>query len=132
MNPDGDALLQSGQSIAASVLPAVFAIFDRWGLTRKEQAMLLGLRTKRTLNGWKNNPDKARLSRDLLERTSYILGIYKSLQILFSSQVLADGWLRMPNDNPKFNGAQPLDRMQAGLVIDLATVRSFLLGELQQ
>ena len=131
MNPDRDALLQSGQPIAASVLPAVFAIFDRWGLTSKEQAMLLGLRTQRTLNGWKNSPEKIQLSRDLLERVSYILGIYKSLQTLFPSQMLADGWLKTPNDNPKFNGAQPLDWRQAGLVIDLAAVRSFLLGELQ-
>ena len=37
--------------------------------------------------------------------------------------------LRMPNDNPRLSGDQPLGRMLAGVVIDLAAVRYFLLGE---
>ena len=70
------------------------------------------------------------MARDLLERGSYILGIYKSLQIQLPDQVLADQWLATPNDNPLFNGTAPLDRLLAGQVADLATVRSFLDAEL--
>ena len=68
-------------------------------------------------------------TRDLLERASYILGIYKSLQILLPDQALADQWLATPNDNPLFNGTAPLDRLLAGQVVDLAVVRNFLDAE---
>ena len=65
----------------------------------------------------------------MLERASYILGIYKSLQVLLPDQVLADQWLSSPNDNPLFNGTVPLNRLLAGQVVDLAVVRNFLDAE---
>ena len=70
------------------------------------------------------------MTRDLLERASYILGIYKSLQILLPDQALADQWLYTPNYNPLFNGTAPLDRLLAGQVVDLAVIRNFLDAEL--
>ncbi len=90
---------------------------------------LLGLSNEKTLYNWKNKPGKAKLTRDVLERTSYILGIYKSLQILLPDPVLADRWLLTPNDNPLFNGSTPLDRLMAGQVLDLAVVRNHLDAE---
>lgn len=90
---------------------------------------LLGLSNEKTLYNWKSQPEKAKLMRDLLEQISYILGIYKSLQILLLDQALADQWLATPNDNPLFNGSAPLDRLLAGQVVDLAVVRNFLDAE---
>ena len=90
---------------------------------------LLGLSNEKTLYNWKNHPEKAKLTRDLLERASYILGIFKSLEILLPDSVLADHWLTTPNDNPAFNGTAPLDRVLAGQVTDLALVRNFLDAE---
>ena len=87
---------------------------------------LLGLSNEKTLYNWKNQPEKANLTRDLLERSSYILGIYKSLQILLPDPEIANQWLSIPNDNPLFNGATPMDRLLAGQVADLAVVRQFL------
>ncbi len=126
MIAQAEQLLQRGASVTRSLLPAIFTIFSQWRLTGAQQMTLLGLSNEKTLYNWKSQPEKAKLTRDLLERTSYILGIYKSLQILLPDQVLADQWLATPNDNTLFNGTTPLDRILAGQVVDLAVVRDFL------
>jgi len=124
-----EQLLQRGPEISASLLPAIFEIFGQWQLTGAQQMELLGLSNEKTLYNWKNHPGKANLSKDLLERASYILGIFKSLQVLFTDQELADRWLSTPNDNPFFEGRPPLDRLLQGRVVDLAKVRDFLDNE---
>ena len=129
MTAQAEQLLQRGSAVTASLLPAIFNIFSQWSLTGGQQMTLLGLGNEKTLYNWKNHPEKAKLTRDMLERASYILGIYKSLQILLPDQTLADHWLSTPNDNPIFNGIAPLDRILAGQVIDLALVRNFLDAE---
>ncbi len=121
-----EQLLQRGPGVTRALLPAVFAIFSQWRLTGAQQMTLLGLSNEKTLYNWKNRPEKAKLTRDLLERTSYILGIYKALQVLFPNEGQADAWLATPNDNPLFNGTTPLERLLAGQVVDLAVVRNFL------
>lgn len=129
MTAQAERLLQRGRAVTASLLPAVFNIFRQWGLTGAQQMTLLGLSNEKTLYNWKNHPEKAKLTRDLLERASYVLGIYKSLQILLPDPAAADRWLTGANDNPLFNGTAPLDRMLAGQVTDLAHVRNFLDAE---
>ncbi|MEX2375624.1 MAG: MbcA/ParS/Xre antitoxin family protein [Dehalococcoidia bacterium] len=124
-----EQLLQRGSSVSGSLLPAIFAIFSCWRLTGAQQMALLGLSNEKTLYNWKSQPEKAKLTRDLLERASYILGIYKSLELLLPDPDLADRWLNTPNDNPLFNGSAPMERMLAGQVVDLATVRNFLDAE---
>lgn len=129
MAVQAEQLLKRGPKVANSLLPAIFAIFSQWNLTGAQQMTLLGLSNEKTFYNWKNRPEKATLTRDLLERASYILGIYKSLQILLPEHALADQWLATPNDNPLFNGMAPLDRLLAGQVVDLAVVRNFLDAE---
>ena len=82
---------------AGPVLRAVFNIFEAWGLSRSEQQTLLGVSNVGTYYNWKKNPDSATLSNDLLERTSYLLGIWKSLQILIPDNHLSDTWIRAVN-----------------------------------
>lgn len=129
MTAQAEQLLQRGPVVTRSLLPTVFNIFSQWGLTGTQQMTLLGLSNEKTLYNWKSHPEKAKLTRDLLERTSYILGIYKALQILLPDPALADRWLATANDNPVFNGTAPLDRLLAGQVVDLALVRNFLDAE---
>jgi hypothetical protein len=129
MAAKAEQLLQRGPAVPRSLLPTVFNIFSQWGLTGAQQMTLLGLNNEKTLYNWKSHPEKAKLTRDLLERTGYILGIYKALQILLPDPALADRWLATPNDNPVFNGTAPLDRILAGQVVDLALVRNFLDAE---
>jgi hypothetical protein len=129
MLAQAEQLLQRGSSVSGSLLPAIFAIFKQWQLTGAQQMTLLGLSNEKTLYNWKSQPEKAKLTRDLLERTSYILGIYKSLELLLPDSKLAASWLTTPNDNPLFNGTAPLERLLAGQVVDLAVVRDFLDAE---
>ncbi len=129
MITQAEQLIHRGSSVTSSLLPAIFNIFSEWQLTGVQQMTLLGLSNEKTLYNWKSQPEKAKLTRDLLERASYILGIYKSLQILLPDEVLADQWLSSPNDNPLFYGTTPLNRLLAGQVVDLAVVRNFLDAE---
>jgi RES domain-containing protein len=46
-------------------------------------------------------------------RISYLIGIFKSLNILYS-QRLADRWMQLPNTNPIFAGRTPLDYILRG------------------
>ena len=63
-------------------------------------------------------------SFDLASRISYVLGIFKSLEILYQRPELADQWIRRPN--AAFGGQSAMDRMRAGHVVDLAAVRDYL------
>ena len=54
---------------------------------------LLGLTARSTYYKWKKDPNVV-LPKDTLERMSYILGIYKALQILLPNGQSADGWVR--------------------------------------
>ncbi len=122
-------VLEQANTVSKALLPTLFNMFEQWGLTGKQQMILLGLSNEKTLYNWKNHPEKAKLSKDTLERCSYLLGIYKSLQILLPDSELADAWLTTPNDHAFFNATTPLSRMLAGQVIDLAEVRHFLDAE---
>lgn len=114
-----------GQMSAAG-LRAFFNIARDWKLGEKEQLVLLGSPGRSTLFKWKASPETARLGRDTLERISYLLGIYKSLQILLPDPAAADGWVRRANAATMFGGRSALDRMLAGNVGDLLAVRQYL------
>ncbi len=103
-------------------------IADRWKLTSGQRQVLLGL-PRSTFFKVVRDPSAARLSRDTLERLSYIFGIYGALQILLPRKEAADAWVHMPNDHELFKGHAPLDVMLAGKVSDLFVVRRYLDGE---
>ena len=107
---------------------AFFRIAGLWQLTGAEQQALLAL-PRSTLAKYRTHPEQARLSPDTLERISYVLGIYKALQILLPRPEAADAWVRRPNAAPLFGGMSALDRMKSGRVADLYVVRHYLDGE---
>ena len=86
---------------------------------------LLGLRSRSTYHVWKDGRAGA-LPRDTLERVSYVLGIYKALQLLLPTDESADAWIRKPNTAPVFGGRSALDRLLSGNVADLYEVRRYL------
>ena len=86
---------------------------------------LLGLTARSTFFKWKKNPNTV-LPKDTLERISYILGVYKALQILLPNDQTADEWVRRPNAASLFAGRSALDRMLSGRVADLFLVRQYL------
>src|SRR5215469_17372883 len=82
--------------LSALALRAFFRIAQLWNLSAREQMTLLGLSARSTFYKWQKDP-QVELPRDTLERLSYILGIYKALQILLPDAEAADCWIRKPN-----------------------------------
>ena len=109
---------------AQAGLTAFFSIAEEWGLDNDGQRLLLGSPGRSTFFGWKKNKQGA-LSRDVLDRLSYILGIYKVLHILFPDPTALQ-WLKNPNSAPLFNGQAPLEYMLSGQLVALADVRRYL------
>ena len=103
-------------------------IAEAWGLSVAEQLKLLGIASRSTFFKWRRERDP-RLPGDTLERLSYLLGIYKSLQILLPETRAADEWVRKPNSAPPFGGRPALERMLSGQVADLYVVRQYLDAE---
>lgn len=118
--------------VGRAAFQAFLKICDKWDLTRAQQMVLLGGVPASTYHLWKGNVEKAyefKLTKDTLERISYILGIYKALHILLSTTEAANNWIKRPNSAPLFNSKSALDKMLAGNVVDLADVRRYLDAE---
>jgi hypothetical protein len=111
-----------------SLINAFVRIAEMWGLNVDQQLLLLGNPSRSTYFKWRKDEDPP-LPPDTQERISYILGIFKDLQILIPDERQADGWIKAPNANPLFGGKSALDRMLSGKVADLYIVRQFLDAE---
>lgn len=126
--PEERAKSFTPEELAAPGLRAFERIAQAWQLSVDEQLCLLGQPPRSTFFAWRKNPERASLPRDTLERLSYLLGIWKSLQILLPDAAAADAWVRQPNSAPAFGGRSALARMLAGNVSDLHAVRTYLDG----
>ena len=113
------------KGLSGPALRTFFRIAALWGLSTDEQMTLLGVTARSTFFKWKKNPNTV-LPKDALERISYVLGIYKALQILLPDEKAADEWVKRPNTAPPFGGRSALDRMMSGQVADLFVVRQYL------
>lgn len=113
------------KGLSGPALRTFFRIADLWDLSVEEQMTLLGVTARSTFFKWKKDPNTA-LPKDTLERISYILGVYKALQILLPDEKAADSWIKRPNAAPLFGGRSALDRMLSGQVADLFVVRQYL------
>jgi hypothetical protein len=106
-----------------AALKGFFGIMDLWRVSNEDARIILGQPSSSTFFAWRRG-DKARLPADSLRRIGYVAGIYKALQIVYSDHQMADSWVRRPNRY--FGGQTPLERMRAGDVTDLATVRAYI------
>jgi len=100
-----------------------FRIMDAWEVRDSDAQVLLGRPSRTTFYAWKKG-EGGKLSHDTLERVSYLLGIYKALQLLFSNPDQADAWMKKPN--AALGGQSALERALGGRVVDLAHVRRYL------
>ena len=115
----------AASELGGPALRAFFKLAEQWELRIGDQRRLLGDPPESTFYKWKRQQEGS-LGRDVLERISYLLGIYKDLQILFPDASQADAWVRKPNEAPLFGGRSALERMLSGNVADLYVVRQYL------
>jgi uncharacterized protein (DUF2384 family) len=115
-----NALPSEHQGLA---MQGFFGIMNHWGADNETARAILGAPPERTYFEWKKGK-VARISHDTLRRIGYVAGIWKALQIIYSSPPLADSWVKRPNK--AFGDQTPLARMAAGDVTDLAAVREYV------
>jgi hypothetical protein len=105
-------------------LKAFARIADAWSLTQPEAAALADM----SASTWKRarKPGYAgELSRDQMLRLGALVGLYKSLELYFST-ALARDWVRLANRGPEFDGARPVDAMIAGGLPKILRVRAYV------
>ena len=118
------AIDPASAAAAAAALRTFWRLAEAWKLSINEQMTLLGV-GRSALYQWKQGK-VGPLDRHVLERLSYLFGIYAALQLLLPEQARADEWLRKPNAAPLFGGRSALQHMLGGQVADLFVVRQYL------
>ena len=116
---------ETRKRLSGPALRTFFNIAAAGGLSVTEQRALLGWPAASTYHKYKTG-DHGPLPFDTLTRLSLILGIYKSLQILYPEPGFADAWVRLPNSHPLFGGRRALDVMVDGGIDGLYRVRRLL------
>lgn len=117
------------ENLGGPALRTFFRIADAWHLSEAEQMKLLAISSRPTLHRWRVGK-AARLGRDRLERISYVLGIFKAINILLPDPTRASAWMRAKNSADVFGGGTALERMSRGNVADLYVVRQYLDAQL--
>lgn len=102
---------------------AVIRLFDHWGVTDAQAAILLGDIAVRTYQRWKQG-EYGRWNVDLAARLSNLIGIHKALRLLYSETERGYRWVKAPNR--AFGDYSPLDVMLGGQLTDLMRVRRYL------
>ena len=115
---------QERERLSAGALLAFFNIMSHWKIKDEDARKLLGGIGNSTYYDYKKNPQRV-LDQDKLTRISYLIGIFKALQILHG-QALADRWVQMPNRNRIFGGQTPLAYMIKGGTPAMQIVRRLL------
>lgn len=118
MQPDSTRIEQISDEL---VWRSLANLVKRFNFRESEARILMGDMPRSTYTA-----RRAKLSRDQKERVSYLLGIYKSLRILFDDGEQALTWINRPNSLPPFNGMTPREYMLDGSIVRLAEVRKFL------
>lgn len=96
-------------------------IVDKWGLHASDAMALLGVDSRSTyyelLKRARESKEVKGLSRDQLDRLSYLLGIYAAVRVLFPhSEESRNEWVSRANTAPLFGGRSPLEIMRSGMI----------------
>jgi len=110
------------QEEAAAMFRAALNLFGKWGLTDEQAATLLDM-PLRSFRRWKGE-GAGRISRDGAARLSNLMGIHKSLRIMFSEAQRGYAWIKA--GNKAFAGASALEIMLGGELTDIMRVRRYL------
>jgi uncharacterized protein (DUF2384 family) len=110
--------------LSADAVRAFLNIVAHWKIRDEAARRLLGGMSNGAYYTMKKGGGRA-LDEDRLRRISYLVGIFKALNILYSEK-LADRWMQLPNENRIFGGTTPLDYLLRGGLPAFATVRRLL------
>jgi antitoxin Xre/MbcA/ParS-like protein len=96
-------------------------IVGQWRLRSVDAMALLGVDSRSTyyelLKRAKTSKDVKGLSRDQLDRLSYLLGIYESIRVIFPhSEESRNGWVSRPNSATLFGGRSPIEVMRSSMI----------------
>ena len=112
------------ERVSPAAIRTFFNIMDRWEVRDEDARRLLGGVSNGPFYEMKKNADRV-LESDRLLRVSYLIGIFKALNILYSES-LADRWIQLPNSNRIFGGQAPLAYMMKGGLPAMQIVRRLL------
>lgn len=115
---------ETRERLGPAALRGFFAMMDRWGVRDEDARQLLGGVSRATYYDIKRDPARA-CSIDELTRISYLVGIFKALNVLHG-EALADRWMQLPNTNRLFGGGTPLAFVIRGGIPALEQVRQLL------
>ncbi len=106
---------------AAAGLRTFARIVDHWKLPAADAMTLLGVDSRSTyyelLKRARESKEVRGLSKDQLDRLSYLVGIYEAIRVLFPhSKESRDAWVSRANTAPLFAGRAPLDVMRSSMV----------------
>jgi hypothetical protein len=114
------------KSDRAELAKMAMSLFTHWRLSTEDQLSLLGLSTSNrgALSRYRRGEPLAP-NRDLLERVGILLGIHKSLRLLFPrNRDLAYSW--MTQRNRAFEGMTPVEAIKQWGFSGLLMVRAYL------
>lgn len=111
-----------GKSSIPAAIGAFVSLALLWNISTNEQLRLLGSPARSTFFKWKK--EGGALPRDVEERISHLLAVYKALQILLPTTSSADVWIKKPN--AYFKDQSALEVMLGGNVVDIYRVRQYL------
>jgi hypothetical protein len=112
------------ERLSPSAVKAFFNIMEKWNVRDADARTLLGGISNGQFYQMKKNPQRT-LDTDTLARISYLVGIFKALNILYSEE-LADAWVQRLNSNRIFGGGTPLAYMMKGGQSAMQIVRRLL------
>ncbi|HGG05983.1 MAG TPA: DUF2384 domain-containing protein [Aliiroseovarius sp.] len=112
------------ERLSDGAVRAFFNIMEAWKISDTQAMALLGGMSNGAFYTLKKGGGK-RLDEDRIRRISYLVGIFKALNVLYD-QDLADRWITLPNSNRIFGGKAPLDYMLRGGLPAFLTVRRML------
>jgi hypothetical protein len=116
------------EKLSPVAIRAFFRLTSHWKLRDEDARGLIGGISNGSFYQLKRATTKAdskTLDQDKLTRISLLVGVFKALNILYSTK-LADAWVQLPNSNPIFGGRTPLAYMLKGGVPSMLRIRQLL------
>jgi hypothetical protein len=115
------ASVASESAQAGAGLRTFARIAGRWKLPATDAMALLGVESRSTyyelLKRARGGKELKGLSKDQLDRLSYVLGIHEAIRVLFPhSEETRDRWVSRPNTAPMFGGRSPLEMMRSSMI----------------